>query len=216
MIIDRGEAHLSPATVGARPISKNIAQEHGEVTRQHRERLLGQNAATIWLTGLSGAGKSTLAYALEQELTALGNVAYVIDGDNVRHGLNRDLGFAPADRTENIRRVAEVAVLMQDVGVIVICAFISPYADDRTGARRIIGDSFLEVFVDASLEVCEQRDRKGLYTKARAGEIADFTGVSAPYEAPTSPDIHISSESKTVDENVQIIIDDLRQRGVMR
>lgn len=159
---------------------------HGsQVTPAARQKLLGQQPVTLWLTGLSAAGKSTLAFAVERALIDQGRACYVLDGDNVRHGLNRDLGFSAADRAENIRRIAEVARLMNDAGLIVITAFISPYRADRAAARAIIGpDCFREVYVSTSLAVCESRDPKGLYSKARAGKVAEFTGISSPYEPP--------------------------------
>jgi len=159
--------------------------ERGEVGRPVREAMLRQRAVTVWLTGLSGSGKSTLAYGLEARLAQLRHACYVLDGDNVRQGLCRDLGFSPEDRRENIRRVAEVAALMNDAGLIVVTAFISPYREDRDRAREIVGAArFLEVYLDAPIEVCESRDPKGLYRRARAGEIPGFTGIAAPYEAP--------------------------------
>ena len=159
----------------------NLVWHHGSVTAEDRGRLLGQVPLTIWLTGLSGAGKSTLAAGLEARLVAAGRASYVLDGDNVRHGLNRDLGFSPEDRRENIRRVAEVARLMNDAGLIVITAFISPYREDRRMARDIIGgERFLEVYLNTPLAVCEARDPKGLYKRARQGGVAEFTGINAP------------------------------------
>jgi adenylyl-sulfate kinase len=155
---------------------------------------------TVWLTGLSASGKTTLAFALEKHLTELGHACFVLDGDNVRHGLNRDLGFSPEDRTENIRRVAEVARLMNDAGLIVITAFISPLQSHRTMAREIIGSGrFFEVYLETPLDVCESRDPKGLYKKARAGKIAEFTGVTSPYEAPKDPAIVINTASVSID-----------------
>lgn len=160
----------------------------GHVQAEERSRLLGQCPLTLWLTGLSASGKSTLAFALERDLVEMGHACYVLDGDNVRHGLNNNLGFSHADRTENIRRIAEVARLMNDAGLIVITAFISPYREDRQLARDIIGEQrFMEVYLATPLEVCVQRDPKDMYRRARAGEIQEFTGVSAPYEAPLSP-----------------------------
>ena len=213
MIIERGRDDRHARTATADPVSQNISRTFGRVDREARERILGQRAATIWLTGLSGSGKSTIAFALEQELTAQGHLAYVLDGDNVRHGLNRDLGFSPEDRQENIRRIAEVAALFNHSGVIVISSFISPYAKDRDSAREIVGESFLEVFVDAPLEVCEARDPKGLYKRARAGEIAEFTGLTAPYDAPQNPDMHLHTHQSTPEEIVQAIITELKNQG---
>jgi len=156
---------------------------------------LQQKGATIWLTGLSGSGKSTIAKELERQLTEQGKLCYILDGDNIRHGLNRDLGFSMEDRKENIRRIAEVAALMNEAGVIVITSFISPYLSDRSDAREVIGvERMIEVFIDTPLETCEARDPKGLYKKARSGEITQFTGISDPYEPPVNPEITISTE----------------------
>ena len=168
--------------------STNISWQNGEVTSFERQTLLNQTPTTIWLTGLSGAGKSTLAFLLERQLVARGRACYVLDGDNVRHGLNHDLGFNDCDRSENIRRIAEVSHLMNDAGLIVITALISPLKSDRDMAKTIIGEkAYREIFVSASVEVCESRDPKGLYKKARQGLIKDFTGVSAPYDVPMNP-----------------------------
>jgi adenylylsulfate kinase len=176
-------------------------------------RLLRQSPTTVWLTGLSGSGKSTLAFELERRLHQLDHACYVLDGDIVRHGLNRDLGFAPADRTENIRRIAEVARLFNDAGLIVITAFIAPYAKDREAAREIIGaERFLETYLTADLATCERRDPKGLYAKARAGQIVDFTGISAPYEAPVRPALALDTASLSVDACIQDLLDLLRGR----
>lgn len=174
----------------------------GHVAQEERCRQLGQRAATIWLTGLSGAGKSTLACAVEQRLMAQGHIAFVLDGDNLRHHLNRDLGFTARDRQENIRRSAEVAKLMNDAGLIVICAFISPLRADRELARQIIGaDNFVEVYVSTPREVCEERDPKGLYQKARAGLIPEFTGISAPYEVPLEPALVLDTDQLTLEQS---------------
>ena len=182
---------------------ENLVWHQGGVCSRDRQRLLGQKALTVWLTGLSGSGKSTLAVALDQRLTAGGYACYVLDGDNVRHGLNRDLGFSPVDRRENIRRIAEVARLMNDAGLIVITAFISPYRDDRQMAKEIIGpDSFLEVYLNTSLAVCEERDPKGFYKRARNGQLKEFTGVNAPYEAPIHPSIFFDTSTRNVDDCV--------------
>jgi len=216
MIIERA-LHRS-ATAGAEeraPVSRNIVAHNGQVATADRARLLGQKAVTLWMTGLSGSGKSSLAYALEKRLFDDGRLCYVIDGDNVRYGLSRDLGFAPEDRTENLRRVAEVARLFNDAGVIVITAFISPYQRNRDDARRIIGaERFIEVFVDAPIAVCEGRDPKGLYRKARAGEIADFTGISATFEAPAAPDIHLPTGQWSFDVCVDHLRAQLAERGI--
>jgi bifunctional enzyme CysN/CysC len=165
-----------------------------DIDKAGRARSLQQTPRCIWFTGLSGAGKSTIADLLEQQLHARGLHTYLLDGDNVRHGLNRDLGFAPADRAENIRRIAEVARLMLDAGLVVLVSSISPFRADRQRARSLFAEGeFVEVFVDASLAVCEQRDSKGLYAKARRGELNDFTGIDSPYEAPEAPDIHLDA-----------------------
>jgi bifunctional enzyme CysN/CysC len=195
--------------------SQNIFWSEGVVTSAKRAVRNGHKGAVVWLTGLSGSGKSTIAHALERELFNSGLHTYTLDGDNVRHGLNSNLGFSPEDRVENIRRIAEVAKLMSDAGLIVITAFISPYRHDRRRAREIAlegGSDFIEVFVDAPLEVCEQRDPKNLYKKARAGEIKDFTGVSAPYEPPTDPEIVVHTDRESLEASVTSIIDRLRPR----
>ena len=190
-------------TAASQPASGNIVWHGGKVSQVEREQLYHQRAATLWLTGLSGSGKSTLAFELERHLLVQGHACYVLDGDNVRHGLNRDLGFSPADRHENIRRVAEVAHLMNDAGLFVITAFISPYRDDRELARQVIGDDrFLEVWVRTDLATCEQRDPKGLYAKARAGKLPDFTGISAPYEAPDQAALTLDTRERPIEDCV--------------
>lgn len=179
----------------------------GQVSQAERCKLLNQQPVTIWLTGLSAAGKSTLAFALERALIDQGHACYVLDGDNVRHGLNRNLGFSHEDRTENIRRIAEVAKLINDAGLIVIAAFISPYRADRELARAIIGgDCFREVYVSTSLSVCESRDPKGLYIKAREGKVAEFTGISSPYEEPELPDMVIDTAQLSLEQAVKQLI----------
>lgn len=176
----------------------------GHVSTEDRQQLLGQTALTIWLTGLSASGKSTLAFALERNLIDSGRACYVLDGDNVRHGLNSNLGFSKVDRAENIRRIAEVARLMNDAGLIVITSFISPYRNDRALAKRIIGArQFLEVHVSTPIAVCEQRDPKGLYQLAKAGKLANFTGVSDPYEPPEQPDLEIDTSVLSVEASVE-------------
>jgi adenylylsulfate kinase len=188
----------------------NIVHFGGQIDNKEREAALGQQAATVWLTGLSGAGKSTLAYALEKRLFALGRVCYVLDGDNVRHGLNRDLGFSADDRSENVRRLAEVAKLMCDAGLIVIVAAISPHAEDRERARAIIGaDRFVETYVSTPLECCEARDPKGLYARARRGEIGSFTGISAAYEPPSDADITLDTSKTELGECVSRVVEKL-------
>jgi len=184
------------------------------VTRQEREENLGQRGVTLWFTGLSGSGKSSVAITVDRILTKRGVASVVLDGDNVRHGLNRDLGFAPEDRVENIRRIGEVAKLFTRAGIINLTAFISPYRQDRDGNRDIQEDGdFIEVFVNAPLEVCERRDPKGLYKKARAGEIDNFTGISAPYEPPISPEIVLATGDETVEESAARVILFLEERG---
>ena len=195
--------------------SKNIFWTEGKITAHARALRSGHRGAVIWLTGLSGAGKSTIAQALERELFQRAMHTYVLDGDNIRHGLNSNLGFAPDDRVENIRRVSEVAKLMADAGTVVITAFISPYRMDRSRAREIALEGnaeFIEVFVDAPLEVCEARDPKNLYKKARAGQIREFTGIDAPYEAPEDPEIVVRTDQQSVDESVTTILEQLLPR----
>ena len=176
------------------------------VATTEREGQNGHLGGVLWLTGLSGSGKSTLAFALEAELFARGYQVYVLDGDNIRHGLNDDLGFTQKDRTENIRRVGEVAALFADAGLVCISAFISPYRADREAARAAAKGRFHEVYLDADVLICEQRDPKGLYRKARAGEIADFTGVSAPYEIPTSPDLVIPTGREDIASSLALAV----------
>ena len=193
--------------------SEHIFWSKGKVTAEHRSRRNGHPGCVVWLTGLSGSGKSTIATELERELFNLGKHAYVLDGDNVRHGLCSDLGFAPHQRTENIRRVGEVAKLFADAGVICVTAFISPYREDRDLVRRMLKDGrYIEVFVNAPVAVCEQRDPKGLYAKARANELKEFTGVSAPYEAPLAPELELQTDKLTVAESVGRILDHLHLR----
>jgi adenylylsulfate kinase len=192
----------------------NITWHGGHIGRPEREGLLGQRGATIWLTGLSGSGKSTIAVAVEAELVKRGKLAYVLDGDNVRHGLNKNLGFSPADRTENIRRIAEVAKLFTDCGVLAFTSFISPYRADRAAARALFapGD-FIEVYVAADVSTCEGRDPKGLYKQARAGKIPDFTGISAPYEEPEAPELVLDTSKQTPRESVDALIAYLERKG---
>ena len=195
--------------------SQNLTWAVSDVTRDEHALRNGHRGAVIWLTGLSGSGKSSISRALERALYDLGMHTYILDGDNVRHGLNSNLGFSPEDRVENIRRVAEVACLMADAGLIVITAFISPYRADRRLARASTlkgGMDFIEVFVSAPVEVCEQRDPKGLYKKARAGEIREFTGVSAPYEAPENPECIVHTDVQTLEESVAAVLAHVRAR----
>lgn len=176
------------------PRSRDIVRAEGHVTADDRRRVLGHGPVTVWFTGLSGSGKSTLAFAVERALVDDGIAAYVLDGDNVRFGLNRDLGFSPEDRTENIRRIGEVCRLMHDAGLVVLTAFISPYRADRQRVRDLHPDGgFVEVHVDTPLEVCEARDVKGLYARARSGEVPEFSGISAPYEPPASPEVRVDT-----------------------
>lgn len=196
----------------------NVYWHDGEVSRDDRAQLLKQKGATLWFTGLSGSGKSTVAVALEQALFAKGKLAYRLDGDNVRLGINKNLGFSAADRTENIRRVGEVSKLMADSGVIVLNSFISPYLADRDGVRALheaSGIPFIEVFVDCSLNEAEKRDPKGLYKKARAGEIKNFTGIDDPYEAPLKPEIHLHTDKSSLQEEVEIMLAVLKERGII-
>jgi adenylylsulfate kinase len=197
--------------------STNVTWHEGKVARADRERVLGQRGVTLWLTGLSGSGKSTIAMAVEKELLERGHLAYVLDGDNVRHGLNKNLGFSPEDRTENIRRVGEVARLFTDAGLIAITSFISPYRADRDRVRALFaaGD-FVEVYVRASVDTCEARDVKGLYRRARAGEIPEFTGVSAPYEAPERPELVLDTERQSAEKSVAELIGYLEGKGYLK
>jgi adenylylsulfate kinase len=194
----------------------NIVWHQHNVTREDREKKFGHRGCTIWLTGLSGSGKSTLANALDEVLWERGVRSYVLDGDNIRHGLNKDLGFSPEARTENIRRIGEVAKLFTEAGVINSTAFISPYREDRDRARGIqkAGD-FIEVYVKASVEACEKRDTKGLYAKARAGQIPEFTGISAPYEEPEKPEVVVDTETQAVEESLAIIVGYLEAKGYL-
>jgi len=204
----------SPPT--SQPKATNITWHAGNVTREDRERINGHRGATLWFTGLSGSGKSTVAVALEKALWGRSVRSYILDGDNVRHGLNNDLGFSPEDRTENIRRIGEVAKLFADAGLVAITAFISPYRADRDQVRAIMGTGdFIEVHVDCPVEVCEQRDVKGLYQKARAGQIKEFTGISAPYEAPLEAELTIPTHQQSLAESVQQVLGALESRGIV-
>jgi len=195
--------------VSSDPVATNIVRAEGRIDGAARAANLGHESRTVWFTGLSGSGKSTLAFAVEEELVRRGVATYVLDGDNIRFGLNRDLGFSPEDRTENIRRIGEVCRLFQDAGMVVLTAFISPYVADRQQVRDLHPEGrFVEVFVDTPLEVCEARDVKGLYKKARAGEIGEFSGISAPYEPPVNPEITVDTSSP-LDRCVNQIIEAL-------
>jgi len=196
----------------------NVHWHEGDISREHRAKLLGHRGATIWFTGLSGSGKSTVAVELEGELSELGVLSYRLDGDNVRLGINKNLGFSAQDRTENIRRIGEIAKLFVDTGVIALSSFISPYQADRDQVRALheeAGMDFIEVFVDCSLETAEARDPKGLYKKARAGEIKNFTGIDDPYEAPPRAEIHLHTDRQTLSEEVESILALLRERGIV-
>ena len=194
----------------------NITWHDGDVTRDNRNQLLGQKGATIWFTGLSGSGKSTVAVALEQALFAQGRLVYRLDGDNVRHGINKNLGFSAEDRAENIRRIGEIAKLFVDSGVLALSSFVSPYRTDRDIVRKLHEDDgmdFIEIYVNVPLAVAEERDPKGLYKKARAGEIPNFTGISDPYEAPEKPELVLNSHEMSLEDEVIAVIDLLKQRG---
>lgn len=197
----------------------NVTWQDGEVTREDRYQILRQKGATIWFTGLSGSGKSTIAVALENALFQQGKLSYRLDGDNVRLGINKNLGFSEEDRTENIRRIGEISKLFGDAGTIALSSFISPYRADRDEVRRLheaTNLKFVEVFVDCSLEVAEDRDPKGLYKKARAGEIKNFTGIDDPYEAPEKPEIHLNTDRMTLEEEVSTIINYLKAHDIIR
>jgi adenylylsulfate kinase len=196
--------------------SPNVIRHQSAVTRPRRETQNGHMSINLWFTGLSGSGKSTLAHAVEQRLHLMGCRTYVFDGDNVRHGLCGDLGFSLEDRSENMRRIAEMVGLFLDCGVLSLTAFISPLKADRERVKEIIGaENILEVYCNCSLEICEQRDVKGLYKKAREGEIKNYTGISSPYEAPENPDIELDTGNRTLRDCVNDIITDLRERGII-
>ena len=196
----------------------NVTWHDGDVSRNDRHQFLRQKGGTIWFTGLSGSGKSTIAVALESALYGMGKLSYRLDGDNVRLGINKNLGFSEADRKENIRRIGEIAKLFGDAGVISLSSFISPYKGDRDEVRALhdaAGLPFVEVFVDCSLAVAEERDPKGLYKKARAGEIKNFTGIDDPYEPPTSPELHLRTDEMTLEQEVEAIIEYLRANEII-
>ena len=197
----------------------NITWHEGSVTRDEREANLGQKGVTVWMTGLSASGKSTIAVALEQVLLQRGHHAYRLDGDNIRFGLNKNLGFSADDRAENIRRIGEVAKLFADAGLITVTSFISPYRRERELARKLHDEAklpFLEVYVDCPLGEAEKRDPKGLYKKARAGELKGFTGIDDPYEAPENAELHLRTDKLSVAESVQVILDELARRGLVK
>jgi len=195
---------------------KNIAWHDHDVSKESRSHQKTQKPCILWFTGLSGSGKSTIANVLESKLYAIGKHTYLLDGDNIRHGLNKDLDFSDEDRIENIRRVGEVSKLFVDAGLIVICAFISPFCSDRQMVRDLVKEGeFIEVFIDTPLEICEQRDPKGLYQKARAGKIPFFTGISSTYEPSVAPNIHLKTDTLEIDESVSVILSYLNERGYL-
>jgi adenylylsulfate kinase len=196
--------------------STNITWHQADITKEDRERVNGHKAVVLWFTGLSGSGKSTLAHAVENALFERGCRTYVLDGDNIRHGLNKNLGFSPEDRTENIRRIGEVSKLFIDAGVMALTAFISPYRADRDIARAAAGEgNFVEVYAKCALDVCEERDPKGLYKKARAGQIPEFTGISAPYEEPDNAEIVVDTGVQSLEECTEVILSYLKGKGVL-
>ncbi len=209
ILIDRVSHMTSACGVVEHPLNRgdNLTWQDTDITREFREHQLGQTAKTIWFTGLSGAGKSALANGLEKRLASEGKHTMLLDGDNIRMGLNKNLGFKEQDRIENIRRIAEVAKLMNDAGLIVLTAFISPFRHDRQRAREIIGDSFIEVYVNTPMEECERRDVKGLYKKARAGELDNFTGITSPYEPPVGPEVTIDTSEGSLDECIDRLME---------
>ena len=195
----------------------NVVWHNSSVTKKNREKLLNQKPFVLWFTGLSASGKSTIANMVEQKLFDMQYKTYLLDGDNVRHGLNKDLGFDEKSRVENIRRIGEVAKLFLDSGTIVLTAFISPFKSDRKLVKSLFEENqFLEVFIDSSLEICEKRDPKGMYKKARNGEIKDFTGVSSPYEAPENPNIHVKNDDISIEEASEVIIRYLNEKKLIK
>lgn len=197
--------------------TNNCVWHHATVTREKREILNRHRSAILWFTGLSGAGKSTLAHAIEERLHQMGCRTYVFDGDNVRHGLNKDLGFSIEHRKENIRRISEMCKLFIDAGVIALTAFISPFREDRARVRDLVKEGdFVEIFCDCSLDVCEARDVKGMYTKARRGEIKEFTGISSPYEKPENPELSLDTGKTPLDECVDKVVAYLTEKGILK
>jgi adenylylsulfate kinase len=196
--------------------STNVIYHQASVTRDRRNKLNNHNSVVIWFTGLSGSGKSTLAHVLEEKLFNESCITYVLDGDNVRHGLNSNLGFSDSDRKENVRRIGEVSKLMLEAGIIVMTAFISPFRVDREDVRKLVskGD-FIEIYCKASLEICEKRDVKGLYKKARAGEIKNYTGIDSPYEAPENPELMLDTDNETLNESVSKIYNFLKEKEII-
>jgi adenylylsulfate kinase len=208
---------MSEQNSGGKPRSSNVTYHEAQVSREMREALNGHRSTILWFTGLSGSGKSTLAHAVEERLYQMGCRTFVFDGDNVRHGLCGDLGFSAEDRHENIRRIGEMSKLFTEAGVIALTAFISPYRADRQMVRDLVvpGD-FLEIYCDSPLEVCESRDVKGLYRRARAGEITEFTGISSPYEEPEVPELVVDTNRLTIEESVEVVLGLLEERGIIR
>lgn len=195
----------------------NIVWHAHRVTREERETLLKQKGVVLWFTGLSGSGKSTIANEVAHTLHSKGHLCYLLDGDNIRHGLNKDLGFSPEDREENIRRISEVAHLFADAGFITLTAFISPYRKDRDFCRHLLGEGrFFEMYCKASLDTCEKRDTKGLYKKARDGQIKEFTGISAPYEEPLHPELLLDTDKETIEESTQKVVNMLKDLGIFQ
>lgn len=196
--------------------SENVVWYEGKIKKEDRERLLGQKGVIIWFTGLSGSGKSTIAHEVEERLYQMGKLGYVLDGDNIRHGLNGDLGFSPEDREENIRRIGEVAKLFSQLGIITMTAFISPYRKDRNRVRSLVKKGeFIEVYVKCPLDELKQRDPKGMYEKALKGEIKEFTGISAPYEEPQNPEIILETEKETIEESSKKVINYLKSKKII-
>jgi len=195
---------------------ENIIWHDTSIKKEDREKLLGQKGVLLWFTGLSGSGKSTVANAVEKELNKLNRLTYLLDGDNIRHGLNSDLGFNIDARKENIRRIGEVAKLFVDAGIITLATFISPLIEDRNNIRNLLKGNFIEIFIDCSLENCEKRDPKGLYKKARAGEIKDFTGINSPYESPVSPEITVNTDTQSPKECAAQIINYLKSSNIFK
>jgi adenylylsulfate kinase len=208
---------MSEQNSSGKPRSSNVTYHEAQVSREMREALNGHRSTILWFTGLSGSGKSTLAHAVEERLYQMGCRTFVFDGDNVRHGLCGDLGFSAEDRHENIRRIGEMSKLFTEAGVIALTAFISPYRADRQMVRDLVvpGD-FLEIYCDSPLEVCESRDVKGLYRRARAGEITEFTGISSPYEEPEVPELVVDTNRLTIEESVEVVLGLLEERGIIR
>ncbi|MUK87448.1 adenylyl-sulfate kinase [Ornithinibacillus sp. L9] len=197
--------------------SANIEWHRSKVTKEDRRHLNHHNSFVVWFTGLSGSGKSTISVEVEKELHNMGVRTYRLDGDNIRHGLNKDLGFSPENRKENIRRIGEISKLMVEAGLVTLCAFISPYREDRDEIRKLLNaGEFIEVFVDASIGTCELRDPKGLYKKVRDGEIKGFTGIDSPYEAPVAPEITLDTDIQSIEESVQTIVSYLKTKGYLQ